>query len=906
MSTASTEAETTNTKMERRPDRRRQVAAAATITVVGGSLVIGGSPAGAATFEVTNIDPMGAGSFSQAVIDANGAAGPDEITFADGLTGTIEPPAVAKINEDLTITGPGDGSIVLQATNNDLLYLYNGANLSVSGLSLGSQQYSVLSSNALKTIGDVTIDDVVLDVGFATAFEIEKSQTVSLSNLSGRSGEIVDIDGATSLLMTDVDVELPAPMGTAVNASKVTGDVTISDAQFSGNLSVVSVGEVGGAVDVSRVGFDASLGGIRADQLMGTLNITDVRSSGDLLLQLYDVAGLATVDRASADNPSSFAGFFGLGTSISDLPDVTISDSVLSGSMIISNTTAEIFDTTIVGESLGYPGLLVTNMSDVVATQVTLSGIEATLGGGAVFVDDSSLALRHSTITDSSSTTSAFKVDSGDLVLDHTTAVIGFADGADFVELIDSGTPPTLTVEYSAVPVGAVADFGLSVTNTETDDAMLTPLGDNGGLTPTHLPMPGSPLIDAGNPDIVGAPPLDQRDGTRINPGIDIGSTEYAALIQSVAPQRFADTRAGQPTVDGDFAGAGQRVSGSTYEVQVGGRGDIPVTATAAVINITAISPSAVGFITAYNCDDERPTASSLNFTPGSNLGNEVVAGLSADGKVCIYTSAATELSIDVVGYTTPDSMLESVTPARAMETRIGQPTADGQFDGLGRLGAGTSTTVRLAGRNGVPTNASAVIVNVTAINPSGVGFVTMHPCLSDLPTASSLNYTPGTNRGNEIIAELNAFGEVCVFTSAETDLSLDVVGYLPPGSYESVAPARILESRTGQTTIDGASQAIGRLAADSEVAVQVTGRADVPADATAAIVNVTAINPGARGFVTVHGCVDPRPTASSLNFESGVSGGNEVIAGLDSSGAICLYASGATDLAVDIVGFIR
>lgn len=915
MSTASSDAEITTDHTTapsgRRRDRRRRAAAAATITVVGGSLVVSGSPAGAATFEVTNTDPMGAGSFAQAVIDANGAAGPDEITFADGLAGTIELTAVARIKDDLTITGPGDGSVELQSSAGEVLYLYNAASLSLSGLTFTGGQSAgsygaILESNSAMTIGDVNIDNVVLDVGTSTAFELKQAQAVAVSNLSGNAGQVIQVEGATSFTLSDVDVELVAPFSSAVSASNVTGDVFVSDVALTSNLTVLSVGNVGGAVDLSQIDFDGDFVGVQVETVAGAVSVADIHSSGDMNVNIDTVAGPATVNNVSSDQPSSFAGFFGVGTSLENVADLTITDSVLSGSLMVDSSTVEITDTTIVGDTFGYPGLLITDMSDVVATQVTITDVEATLFGGVVVVADSSLALRHSTITESRSATSAINVDSGDLVLDHTTAVIDFADDGQFVELIDNGTPPTLAAEYSAVPTGAVADLALSATNLETDDAMLAPLADNGGPTLTHLPMPGSPLIDAGNPDIAAAPPLDQRDGTRINPGIDIGSTEYAALIKSVAPSRFADTRSGQTTVDGDFSGGGQRTAGSTYEVQVGGRGDIPANATAAVINITAINPSGVGFITAYSCDDEQPTASSLNYTPGSNLGNEVVAGLSADGKVCMYTSAATDMSIDVVGYITPESMLKSVTPARAMETRFGQPTADGQFDELGRLAAGSATTVRLAGRNGVPANASAVIVNVTAINPSSVGFVTMHPCLAELPTASSLNYTPGTNRGNEIVAELNAFGELCVFTSADTDLALDVVGYLPPGSYESVSPARILESRAGETTVDGASQATGRLTADSQVTVQVAGRADVPADATAAIVNVTAINPGARGFVTVHACVDPRPTASSLNFESGVSGGNEVIAGLDSAGAICLYTSGATDLAVDIVGFIR
>ncbi len=59
---------------------------------------------------------------------------------------------------------------------------------------------------------------------------------------------------------------------------------------------------------------------------------------------------------------------------------------------------------------------------------------------------------------------------------------------------------------------------------------MLGPFGDHGGLTPTLLPLPGSPLIDSGTDD--GCPTIDQRGQSRLvdRPGsgsqCDIGAIE--------------------------------------------------------------------------------------------------------------------------------------------------------------------------------------------------------------------------------------------------------------------------------------------------------------------------------------------------------------------------------------------
>ena len=72
------------------------------------SLCGAASPGLAATFTVVNLADSGPGSLRQAVLDANANPGPDEIVFADGLTGTITlTSGQISITDDLTITGPG-------------------------------------------------------------------------------------------------------------------------------------------------------------------------------------------------------------------------------------------------------------------------------------------------------------------------------------------------------------------------------------------------------------------------------------------------------------------------------------------------------------------------------------------------------------------------------------------------------------------------------------------------------------------------------------------------------------------------------------------------------------------------------------------------------------------------------
>ena len=58
-------------------------------------------------------------------------------------------------------------------------------------------------------------------------------------------------------------------------------------------------------------------------------------------------------------------------------------------------------------------------------------------------------------------------------------------------------------------------------------DPLLGPLANNGGPTLTHQPLPGSPVIDAGDPAIPSPPATDQRGFARIfGAAVDLGSVE--------------------------------------------------------------------------------------------------------------------------------------------------------------------------------------------------------------------------------------------------------------------------------------------------------------------------------------------------------------------------------------------
>ncbi len=122
------------------------------------------------------------------------------------------------------------------------------------------------------------------------------------------------------------------------------------------------------------------------------------------------------------------------------------------------------------------------------------------------------------------------------------------------------------------------------------------------------------------------------------------------ATYESRVPARVLDTRAASYTVDGQFAGQGKRVGGSTLELPIAGRVGIDVEATTVMINVTVTEADADGYITVFPCGAAQPNASNVNFLAGDSIPNAVVAKVGVGGKVCLFTSARTHLLVDVTG----------------------------------------------------------------------------------------------------------------------------------------------------------------------------------------------------------------------------------------------------------------
>lgn len=250
--------------------------------------------------------------------------------------------------------------------------------------------------------------------------------------------------------------------------------------------------------------------------------------------------------------------------------------------------------------------------------------------------------------------------------------------------------------------------------------------------------------------------------------------------VEPIVPARLMDSRtgAGSMTADGEFEGIGRVGVGSVTQLVVAGRGGVPGDADAALVNITAARPSAQTFVTAFPCGADQPNAASLNAAEGSFVNNLVLAKIGDGGKVCLFSNSETDLIVDVNAYVPRGGGLLSLIPARLLETREGLTTIDDVGAGGGPIPSGPPRIVQVSGRGGVPENATGAMVNAGAIRPSFAGFMTIYPCNEQRPTAANLNFGSGAVVSNAVFVKLDPVGKLCIYTSAPSNATIDVVGY--------------------------------------------------------------------------------------------------------------------------------
>ncbi|MER5637601.1 PKD domain-containing protein [Kitasatospora sp. NPDC002227] len=234
------------------------------------------------------------------------------------------------------------------------------------------------------------------------------------------------------------------------------------------------------------------------------------------------------------------------------------------------------------------------------------------------------------------------------------------------------------------------------------------------------------------------------------------------------------------------------------------------------------------------------------------------------------------------------------ITPTRVLDTRL----ATGPYPPH-RLGPGESTTISLPAQPGQPpVSPAALVLNVTAVNPSQAGYLSVYPSGTDRPATSNVNFKAGQTVPNLVTVPTGEGGQVTLYNfSGTTDVVVDVMGFYQSGGgsrFDAVAPSRLLDTRK--------SAAVGP---DASTSIQVRGAAGVPADATAVVLNLTSTASDVGGYLTAYASGTARPGTSNLNFAAGQTVANQVVVPIGADGKVSVYNKfGHTHVVADVFGY--
>jgi len=252
------------------------------------------------------------------------------------------------------------------------------------------------------------------------------------------------------------------------------------------------------------------------------------------------------------------------------------------------------------------------------------------------------------------------------------------------------------------------------------------------------------------------------------------GTNDTGARYRAGSPTRAFDTRDGTGGVPAAPLGPG-----ATLTVDVASScGFDGVSAVA--LNLTALDATTRTHVTAWPTGSTRPLASNLNLGSGPATPNLAYVKVGVSGSVSFFNNTGSiDLLADLEGCFDDGSSTSGrfvpVAPSRVLDTRDGTGTA-----GTQPVGAGESVDVTVAGVGGVPASGvSAVVMNVTATEPTQQSHVTAWPTGQPMPLASNLNMAPGQTAPNLVVVGVGAGGAVSLFNNeGSSHLIVDVAGW--------------------------------------------------------------------------------------------------------------------------------
>lgn len=241
------------------------------------------------------------------------------------------------------------------------------------------------------------------------------------------------------------------------------------------------------------------------------------------------------------------------------------------------------------------------------------------------------------------------------------------------------------------------------------------------------------------------------------------------------------------------------------------------------------------------------------------------------------------------------------VNPVRICDTRVGA-TDPSTYAGQ-RLGPGDVLNVGVINANSdnVPSGAEAVIINVTAVNPTATSYLTIFPTGVGRPNASTLNFNPSEVAQSSLTeVPLGQNGSISIYNAfGSVDVLVDVEGYVEPNSasastFVPFGPKRVADTRSYPS--NSYQDASNYLNPGSSINVQIAGYSNIPTNAIGVVINITVTQgSSAGGYVTVYPTGSSLPNTSNINF-----GPNEAIANRD---VVKLGGNGSITVTTEVSG---
>lgn len=528
----------------------------------------------ASTLVVTNIADSidGTCDINCSLRDAIGAANDgDTITFGSQfnipttitlLQGQIH------IAKNLTIAGPGSAKLTISGNNAGRIFrISDGAIVSLSGMTLGDGRIGANINDIYG--GGIWITDSTLTLT-NTTMSNNTARFVSTNPPAqfGYGGAIASFNSTLSILNSNISNN-SAPLTGGIYC-RDGGFLTVSGSRFTTNTSTAIRLEGGQNLSVNGTWFEGNGSAVSASQFNRVLVVSSTITGNSAGIGIEGNSELV-VDRtiirngnATSSANASGGGIFNKG--VATISNTQIDNNTVSGDAggVWNTGTMYLFSCAITNNSALRSAGGILNAGRMYVTNSTVSGNFADFGGGfgsspggGIFngsLFGGSLLITNSTIANNRATGHGGGIrhdNSGSVTLRNT------------IVAANQSTPGSNDVSGTFISQGfnlisnTNGSTGWLVSDILNVNALLAPLGNNGGGTLTHALLPLSPAINSGSDPLAIDPWTsasifkDQRGGVRFvgdpNLRVDIGALEsdLSATLVSLGGRVVTNSRIG-------------------------------------------------------------------------------------------------------------------------------------------------------------------------------------------------------------------------------------------------------------------------------------------------------------------------------------------------------------------------